>query len=127
MNFLQTIIENRKHPTPCFIMNSDSHIIELSNPVSHRYITCYIFTINLYKLTINFNWLNIPCVQKMEYKKHFTVGGIGSRLKQFERPLTRMKTTQSSYKSVTGLTINQRLVCTNFELQNYHSGCVKTK
>ncbi|GBM78006.1 hypothetical protein AVEN_33661-1 [Araneus ventricosus] len=89
-------------------MNIGAPIIELPYPFSNHSIRHYIFTINLYKLTMNFSWLNVLCVQKPYYRTHFTTGVIGNRLQHFERSLTYVNTTQSGCNGVSGQKINQR-------------------
>ncbi|GFT34492.1 hypothetical protein TNCV_4124731 [Trichonephila clavipes] len=58
------MIDNRKLPTPCIVRDISASIIELSNPFSTHSTTHYILTINLYKMTMNFNWHSIPYVQE---------------------------------------------------------------
>ncbi|GFW81385.1 hypothetical protein TNCV_377331 [Trichonephila clavipes] len=83
---------------PSTMSNIGSPAIKLSNPLSHHFIPHYIFLINLYKLTMNFHWLNIYA-EKFDYPTSFFVDGIGSRLKHFENLLTSVKTTKSGYNS----------------------------
>ncbi|GFT66183.1 uncharacterized protein TNCV_650301 [Trichonephila clavipes] len=108
-------------------MNIGASIIELWNPLSRHFSSLYIFTKNLYNLTMNFNWLNIPCILKSDYRQYVTVNEVGNCLRHFERSLKRVKTTQSGRNGVTGQTVNQRDECASTELRYHHCSCGRTK
>jgi hypothetical protein len=80
---LQIFSDEGQVPRLSLIVNLWSALIKHSTPLSHIWLIRYTFPIHCNKLTVNFNWIDISCIQKPNYSSHFTTNGILDFLTQF--------------------------------------------
>jgi hypothetical protein len=99
--------DHRRPPAPRLVMHFITNFVELSNPFPHHSITHGIFTVYFIYLTMNISWFHISCIQKMDNRPYFTVGGALDYLEHFKCTERYVNTVCFSRIGICGLPLNE--------------------
>jgi hypothetical protein len=80
----QIFINYRRSAAPRIIMHIFAAFIKVSRQSPYGWITHGIFLIHLTKLTMNVKRFHVSLIQEMDYRPHFTCGGLLDFLEHFK-------------------------------------------
>jgi len=104
----QIFIHHRRSAAPRIIMHIFASFIKQSHPSPYHWTTHGMFSIHVTKLTMNFSWCHVLCIQETDYRPHFTCGGILYFLKRYKHTARCVNTVRMSENSVRALPQNQQ-------------------
>ena len=93
-------IHHRWSAAPQIIMHIFTSFIKHSQPSPYHWTTHGMFSIHVTKLMMNFSRFHVLCIQKTDYRLHFTCSGILYFLKHYKHTARCVNTVQMSANCV---------------------------
>ena len=104
----QIFIHHKRSAAPRIIMHIFASFIKQSHPSPCHWTTHGIFSIYVTKFTMNFSRWHVLRIQEIDYRPHFTCGGILYFLKHYKHTARCLNTVRMCANSVRALPQNQQ-------------------
>jgi len=96
----QIFVHHRQSAIPRIVMHIFTSFLKQSHPSPYHWTTHGLFSIHVTKLTMNFSRCHVLRIQEMDYRPHFTCGGILYSLKHTARCVNTVRMSVNSVRAL---------------------------